>query len=216
MTGLSPAQAKFLERFFAEPFASTFYLTGGTALAAYHLRHRVSLDLDLFSPSAEDVTYAARWTVAERDARRLDITSHFAQERFHNFRLLYGAERLRVDYCVDDAVQLPKEIHGVVRVDSVLDILANKLVAVCDFPEPKHFVDLFVGVTVGGVDVTRVLEHARAKRRLDPYHLARALHQGKHARLEGLRLYVDVDREAMARWYEDFRNRILADLGPPG
>lgn len=216
MRGLSKAQESFLALFFAQPFASTFYLTGGTALAAYHLRHRVSLDLDLFSPSAENITDAARWTVAQRDARLLDITSHFAQERFHNFRLVHGGERLRVDYCMDDAVQLEKEVHGAVRVDGMVDILANKVVALCDFPEPKHFVDLFVGVTAGGADFRRVLEHARAKRRLDPYHLARALHQGKRARLDALRLCVDVSREAMARWYEDLRNHILAELGPPG
>ncbi len=89
--------------------------------------------------------------------------------------------------------------------DGILDILANKVVALCDFPEPKHFVDLFVGVTVGGADASRVLDHARAKRRIDPYHLARALHQGKHARLDALRLCFDVDTEAMARWYEEIR-----------
>lgn len=141
MTDLTAAQAAFLTLFFGQPFAATFYLTGGTALAAYHLGHRV---------------------------------------------------------------------------DNRLDILANKVVALCDFPDPKHFVDLFVGATAGGVDLERVLAHAHAKRRLDPYHLTRALHQGKHARLDGLRLRVDVDREAMARWYEELRNRLLAGLGPPG
>ena len=92
----------------------------------------------------------------------------------------------------------------------------NKVGALCDFPEPKHFIDLFVGVTVGGADPERVLAHARAKRHLDPYHLARAVHQGKHAGVQDLRLCLDVDREAMARWYEELRNRILAHLGPPG
>ncbi len=34
--------------------ASRFYLTGGTALSAFHLQHRYSDDLDLFSDDAFD------------------------------------------------------------------------------------------------------------------------------------------------------------------
>lgn len=49
VSDLSRAQREFLRTFFAQPFGTDFCLTGGTALAAFHLGHRVSLDLDLFA-----------------------------------------------------------------------------------------------------------------------------------------------------------------------
>ena len=61
VSDLSLAQIEFLRTFFAQPFAGDFYLTGGTALAAFHLGHRVSLDLDLFAPTREAVT---SWSTA--------------------------------------------------------------------------------------------------------------------------------------------------------
>ena len=46
---LTPLQAAFLTRFFATDTGQLFFLTGGTALSAYHLHHRLSVDLDLFT-----------------------------------------------------------------------------------------------------------------------------------------------------------------------
>lgn len=46
---LSPLQASILKRFFATEAGQHFFFTGGTALAAFHLHHRVSVDLDLFT-----------------------------------------------------------------------------------------------------------------------------------------------------------------------
>ena len=46
---LTPLQANFLTRFFATDTGQLFFLTGGTALAAYYLHHRLSVDLDLFT-----------------------------------------------------------------------------------------------------------------------------------------------------------------------
>ena len=44
---LSPFQAEILEAFFRH--SSKFHLTGGAALAGYHLGHRTTEDLDLFT-----------------------------------------------------------------------------------------------------------------------------------------------------------------------
>ena len=44
---LTKLQWDFLSRFFQE--SPPFFLTGGTALSAFYLRHRYSEDLDLFS-----------------------------------------------------------------------------------------------------------------------------------------------------------------------
>src|SRR5947209_4431075 len=46
---LVPAQRALLAAFGASPLAKSFYLTGGTALAAFYLHHRDSDDLDFFT-----------------------------------------------------------------------------------------------------------------------------------------------------------------------
>ena len=55
MTILSANQQKTLSRIAGEQsLAKHFYLTGGTALAAYYLNHRLSEDLDFFSEQEFD------------------------------------------------------------------------------------------------------------------------------------------------------------------
>jgi hypothetical protein len=46
---LRPSQKTVLEAFAGSPLKDAFYLTGGTALAAFHLGHRRSDDLDFFT-----------------------------------------------------------------------------------------------------------------------------------------------------------------------
>lgn len=46
---LTPLQKKFLEEFFRTFLGEKFFLSGGTALAEFYLKHRLSQDLDLFT-----------------------------------------------------------------------------------------------------------------------------------------------------------------------
>jgi predicted nucleotidyltransferase component of viral defense system len=46
---LLPHQRAFLNLFFTGEVAQQFFLTGGTALAEFYLRHRHSEDIDLFT-----------------------------------------------------------------------------------------------------------------------------------------------------------------------
>jgi len=49
MAILTPFQQQLLRAIGQTQIAENFYLTGGTALAAYFLQHRLSEDLDFFS-----------------------------------------------------------------------------------------------------------------------------------------------------------------------
>lgn len=49
-TILTPAQRRVIAAVAGEPNLQPFYLSGGTALAAYHLRHRLSDDLESLAP----------------------------------------------------------------------------------------------------------------------------------------------------------------------
>ena len=65
---LSPLQHAFVDAFFSEP--SSFFLTGGGALAGFHLGHRTTDDLDLFSPPVETMELAVQRLRRERKAVR--------------------------------------------------------------------------------------------------------------------------------------------------
>lgn len=53
-TILTPKQSQFLELTSKDKqITSRFYLTGGTALSEFYLKHRLSYDIDLFTEKQE-------------------------------------------------------------------------------------------------------------------------------------------------------------------
>ena len=68
MAILTPFQQQLLRAIGQTQIAENFYLTGGTALAAHFLQHRLSEDLDFFSsdPNAVRLVKAPLEAVAEQ------------------------------------------------------------------------------------------------------------------------------------------------------
>lgn len=176
---LSPLQKAFLDRFFAAGVGRRFFLTGGTALAAYHLHHRLSVDLDLFT--LDDLALREAGVLVPRMAADLGCTIARARqtENFYQFHLAPdGGQPLQVDLVREFGPQYGshQEVGGVV-VDSVENIGANKLVAILGRTEPKDFVDLYF-ILQAGHDFDDLLARAREKDLgLLPFYLAGTLRQ---------------------------------------
>ncbi|HET7291475.1 MAG TPA: nucleotidyl transferase AbiEii/AbiGii toxin family protein [Vicinamibacteria bacterium] len=120
-----------------------FYLTGGGALAGYHLGHRETHDLDLFtlSPAMEDGLRALRDTARELGASLEEIRT---APEFRRILLTRGNESVVVDLVVEHAEQVSREkpAHGIVRVDPAEEILANKLCTLLGRSEVRDLVDV--------------------------------------------------------------------------
>ena len=58
---LTPLQRAILKQFPQVTDADSFYLTGGTALAYFYLKHRQSHDLDFFTSLQELVESFSQW-----------------------------------------------------------------------------------------------------------------------------------------------------------
>lgn len=124
-------------------------LEGGTALAAYHLRHRESEDLDFFGTPGMDARDFAR-LVRERAAPAGIAVVHAgpATRGFAELvvRDVTGAEDrpLRVQFGVRSpyALAAAEPTEEGVPVASYRDLCAGKLHAICDRFEPRDFVDL--------------------------------------------------------------------------
>lgn len=138
---LSPLQHEFLDAFFRRE--DRFFLTGGAALAGFHLGHRETHDLDLFTLSdALDDGFA----LVEEIARHLGASLESIQTapEFRRLLLRRGSEAVLVDLVRERVQQMVSEkpvVNGV-RVDPPEEILANKLCALLSRSEIRDLVDV--------------------------------------------------------------------------
>lgn len=181
---LTPLQAAFLTRFFATDSGQLFFLTGGTALAAFYLHHRLSVDLDLFT--LDDLALQETDVLVPQLAA--DLGCHIGRarrtEHFRQFLLEPEAgESLQIDLVRDVGPQYGEHIKmDDIVVDSMENIGVNKLTAILGRTEPKDFVDLYF-ILHAGYDFDDLLAKAQEKGLgLQPFFMAGALLQVRNLR----------------------------------
>jgi len=158
---LGAEQRRFLAAFARSPLAWRYYLTGGTALAAFHLQHRLSDDLDLFAEEPAPIEELLAF-LREHGFPRPDYQHVFDRRIF----LLHRPDgSLKVEFT---RYPFPRLETGLLveglRIDSLCDILANKLVALTDRSEPKDLVDLYVALRERpDLDLDRLIDDAEGK-----------------------------------------------------
>lgn len=120
-----------------------FYLTGGTALSRFYLGHRYSEDLDFFINRDEEFS--------ERVQRIRDNLSDLFE--FNDDKLILSKDFVRV-WVVGNETELKLEFVNDVKyhwetkkyqglnIDSITDILSNKLTAIVNRDEPKDIFDI--------------------------------------------------------------------------
>ncbi|MBI4788944.1 MAG: nucleotidyl transferase AbiEii/AbiGii toxin family protein [Chloroflexi bacterium] len=142
---LTRLQRDFLSAFFARPAAKVFFLTGGTALAEYYLRHRYSEDIDLFTLDQE--AFRAMTNDLPTIAAELScgLTPGTEATDFRSIRLQRGTEPVaKIDLVRDAGPQFgDRQSFGDVIVDSEFNIAVNKVTALFGRAAPKDFVDLY-------------------------------------------------------------------------
>jgi hypothetical protein len=138
---LTPFQEEVLGAFFER--AKGFYLTGGAALAGFHLGHRETHDLDLFTLAGPltDGVEALRDLARAIGARCEEVQT---APEFRRLVLSRGDDSVVVDLVVERAPQLvaDKPWVGSIRVDPPEEILANKLCALLGRAEIRDLVDV--------------------------------------------------------------------------
>jgi hypothetical protein len=181
---LTPLQASVLAGFFANTAGQHFYLTGGTALAAFHLHHRVSVDLDLFT--LDDLALREADILLPQLAARINCRLG-AMRRTEHYREVFlepeTGDPLKIDLVRDFGPQYGEHIKlGSVVVDSIENIGANKLTAILGRTEPKDFVDLYF-ILRAGYSFDDLLAKAQTKDMgLRPFYLAGSLRQVRNFR----------------------------------
>jgi hypothetical protein len=142
---LTPVQRAFLSAFSELPDQSSFYLTGGTALAEFYLAHRISFDLDFFTAESQLILPFSYQLEAldQRHDFEIRVVRRFAT--YVEFIVNLGTDSLRIDLALDSpfrfATPMPCE-YGVL-VNVYVDLPADKLPAYYGRAEPRDAVDLY-------------------------------------------------------------------------
>ncbi len=161
---LSPLQRRILKVLAGEE--PPWSLTGGGALAGFHLHHRETRDLDLFWHAARELPEVGQLTRRMEDAglvvRTLRTMPGFAQLRVSD-----GHEATIVDLVADPVpvVEQPEEhlVDGTaILVDTPHEVMVNKLCALLSRSEYRDLVDLEALLEAGQVLGT-ALRHAALK-----------------------------------------------------
>jgi hypothetical protein len=123
---------------------SGFFLTGGGVLVGFVLGHRTTDDLDLFT--TDDAAMADVDALARALAAAVGAALESLQTTPDHRRYLFsrGEESTRVDFVRDRGPQLlSKADRDGVAMDSVEEIIANKITTLASRSEIRDVVDLY-------------------------------------------------------------------------
>lgn len=140
---------------------SEFYLTGGTCLSRFYQAKRYSDDLDFFTNDSPRFSFAVR---AIKAALQNDFLLSSSVET-RNFVRVVVDGRLQIDfvndasYRLNDIMVTPKKY----RIDTIENILSNKLTAVIGRDNPKDIFDIVLIHTYYPIDWPQILQAAHRK-----------------------------------------------------
>ncbi|MBI2194810.1 MAG: nucleotidyl transferase AbiEii/AbiGii toxin family protein [Planctomycetes bacterium] len=167
---LTELQEKVLEILFGKGLdARDFYLTGGTALSAFYLRHRISDDLDFFTRKRDSLQLDCEYVREVLNSSGFDLDQQVLSADFARFFLRTretDSESLKIEFARDAGAMMGSAVrHGSIVVDSFEDIAVNKVCAILgrEPPESKDFVDLFFILEDSKFTVDYLAERAKEK-----------------------------------------------------
>lgn len=144
---ISPIQKTILHHFGNTPDSEQFYLTGGTALAYFYLKHRKSNDLDFFTSIPEIITPFSHQLEATLKGQEMSVERRRGFHSFVEFFVKKEKEATIVQLALDSAfrfdqtVEFPEYPH--LKVDSLVDIASNKLLALFGRAALRDFIDVY-------------------------------------------------------------------------
>ena len=165
-TVLSPNQKKFIVFFVSNPYLKkTFYLTGGTCLSEFYLRHRYSEDLDFFSEKEINITSIT--SLLKQSKKKLGYKEIDFQTSFNRniYQLIFTKKdflKAEFTYFPFESVDKRIEKDGLI-IDSLKDIAINKIFTIIQNPRGRDYYDLYFILKKTNWDLTDLLKLARIK-----------------------------------------------------
>lgn len=164
-TILSENQIRILEAISKDKeICQNFYLTGGTALAEYYLKHRLSEDLDFFSEEEFDIL--AINVFFAKNKKLLGIKKVDFQKSFNRnlFFLYLKNEIIKTEFTFFPFPRIEKKTKvNKLFIDSLEDIAVNKIFTIYQKPRSRDFVDLYLILKKTGWKIEDLIKKTKAK-----------------------------------------------------
>ena len=165
-TILTPSQSIVLELAQKEPnITDWFYFTGGTALAEFYLKHRLSEDLDFFTRSQVNVAHTDAFVAAcmqklsAKELKKKPISGLMMYSL-----TLPDSSILKIDFNEYDFPEVEKgKRAGNLWIDSLYDISVNKLNTVLSRSKARDFVDLYFCLEAEGCSLEQLFDRVLDK-----------------------------------------------------
>jgi predicted nucleotidyltransferase component of viral defense system len=146
-------------------FGLPFYLTGGTALGRFYLNHRYSEDLDFFVNNDPDFSKNILFIKNELQKKFItDISKTIVTDEFARFFIYDNDIFIKVEFVNDVTYRVgspAKSIYG--NIDTVANILSNKLTAIVGRDEPKDVFDIVTIASHFSFNWQDIFNHAKEK-----------------------------------------------------
>ena len=164
---LTTKQLNFLELVSKDKqITKRFYLTGGTTLAEFYLKHRLSEDIDLFAEK-EEVNQTLVDTFLKKASLELSIVE-IKKSQFLGlvsyFLIFKDGEKLKVDF---NYYPFPRINKGTkfknLSVDSIYDIAVNKVQTMFTRTRSRDFVDLYFIIQSSNYSLDQLIGDSKAK-----------------------------------------------------
>jgi predicted nucleotidyltransferase component of viral defense system len=156
-------QDKFLNRW--DVLGLPFYLTGGTALGRFYLNHRYSEDLDFFVNSNDD--FSRHILVIKDELQKhfkTDIGKAIVTDEFARFFIEDSDTLLKLEFVNDVAYRVGSPVKSDLgKIDTVINILSNKLTSIVGRDEPKDVFDLVTIAVNYSFKWLEIFKHAKEK-----------------------------------------------------
>ncbi len=162
---VEPGTLGLLKRLMEMKEVSPFYLVGGTALAL-QIGHRVSIDLDLFTPEDYD---------KDMLIQALDEEFEFSIVSEENRMLISYVNQIKVDFVkMSYPILFPPLLVEGIRMLDIKDIAPMKLKAITQRGSKKDFFDLYY--LLESMPLERILELFKKKfKQYEVFHVIKSL-----------------------------------------
>ena len=184
-----------------------FYLTGGTALSRFYQEKRYSDDLDFFTNSSTRFNFAVKNILAEL-SKEFTIENELDSRDFVRIKV---NGLLQVDF-VNDRVpryKEPRVLENGYKIDTIENILSNKITAVIGRDNPKDIFDIYLISRYYSIDWQEMLDSAQEKSVFSMDDLIVRLKSFPHRLLGGINLIED---DFLDSFRDDF-SKLIEEIG---
>jgi len=217
---LSLLQKEILNIFGKLKGSKYFYLTGGTALAAFYLKHRKSHDLDFFTKDEEVILPFSFRLEEELKNKGMAVERQRMLGSFIELFVKKEVENTVIHLAQDSPFrfQEPKEFaeFSGIKVDSLVDMASNKLLALFGRATLRDFIDIYFLVKKGKFTPEELIVKAKAKDPgFDLYWLGVAIERINTFRKDSPEMFLLVeplDFDELSAFFNQWRQKIAKQL----